>query len=320
MRSLLTLFFLVLATVTLCNGYANPLPCSGTCGNTHDPTAIRRASDGRFYRFATGGRIPIFSATSIQGPWQQLGTVLNGNAKVNSPGANDAWAPDVHLVGNTYVLFYACSQFGSPASVIGYATSSTLDPGSWTDHGQVIASTTSSGFNAIDANLVNPTTLGFGSFFGGLYQVPIGSNYQPTGSAYRVAYNSTSGSGDSVEGMYTFQYGGYWYMTFSSGQCCNIPAKKPPAGGEYKIMMCRSQSATGPFVDRNGRSCTSAGGSVLLESHGNIYGPGGQGVLQVGNTWYLYYHYMDTNVGLGDGQVLWGVNIMNWGSDGWPTV
>jgi arabinan endo-1,5-alpha-L-arabinosidase len=29
-------------------------------------------------------------------------------------------------------------------------------------------------------------------------------------------------------------------------------------------------------VDANGVACTEGGGTVVLESHGNVYGPGGQ--------------------------------------------
>lgn len=61
-----------------------------------------------------------------------------------------------------------------------------------------------------------------------------------------------------------------------TGICCGYDATRPAAGAEYKIMMCRSTSGTGGFVDQNGISCTSGGGSVLLPSHDKVYGPGGQ--------------------------------------------
>ena len=84
-------------------------------------------------------------------------------------------------------------------------------------------------------------------------------------------------------------------------------------------MVCRGTSATGPFTDRNGKNCAQGGGTPLLESHGNIFAPGGQGVWQEGGTSYLYYHYMPNNVGHADGDVRWGVNVLNWSGD-WPTV
>ncbi|ELR07353.1 hypothetical protein VC83_07033 [Pseudogymnoascus destructans] len=85
-------------------------------------------------------------------------------------------------------------------------------------------------------------------------------------------------------------------------------------------MVCRSSSATGGFVDKNGSDCKNGGSSVLLESHGTVYGPGGQGVFTDSSLGLvLYYHYANTNVGLGDGAYLFGWNKVNW-SNGWPSV
>ncbi len=58
------------------------------------------------------------------------------------------------LHGSTYYAYYAVSTFGSQNSAIGLATSSSMDPGTWTDQGQVFASTTGAQFNAIDPNVV----------------------------------------------------------------------------------------------------------------------------------------------------------------------
>jgi arabinan endo-1,5-alpha-L-arabinosidase len=42
------------------------------------------------------------------------------------------------------------------------------------------------------------------------------------------------------------------------------------------IMMARSTSPTGGFVDQDGVAATDSGGSILLQSHDYVYGPGGQ--------------------------------------------
>jgi arabinan endo-1,5-alpha-L-arabinosidase len=98
--------------------------------------------------------------------------------------------------------------------------------------------------------------------------------------------------------------------------CSSLPA----AGAEYKIKMCRSTSPTGGFVDKSGVSCTAGGGTTLLASHGNIYGPGGQGVFtDSSHGLTLYYHYADKTVGLADDEYLFGWNQLKW-SDGWPSV
>lgn len=160
--------------------------------------------------------------------------------------------------------------------------------------------------------------LAFGSFWKDLFVVPMKST--PTaasGSATQIAYDA---SNTAEEGAFIFPHGGYYYLFYSKGQCCGYDTSKPAAGGEYKIMVCRSSSATSGYVDKDGTACTSGGGTVVLESHGNVYGPGGQGVLQ--DTTYgpiLYYHYVDTTVGYADGDKQFGWNKISF-SSGWPVV
>lgn len=74
-------------------------------------------------------------------------------------------------------------------------------------------------------------------------------------------------------------------------------------------------------VDREGRSClTDNGGTTLLASHGNVYGPGGQGVFEDSTRGFvLYYHYADRRIGLATEQYQFGWNVLQW-ADGWPTV
>ena len=43
--------FSVLSAIV--EAYANPLSCSGTCTNAHDPSLVRR-DDGTYFRFSTG--------------------------------------------------------------------------------------------------------------------------------------------------------------------------------------------------------------------------------------------------------------------------
>jgi hypothetical protein len=111
-----------------------------------------------------------------------------------------------------------------------------------------------------------------------------------TGSSYQIAYNS-SGS-HAVEGSFMYYRSGYYYLFFSSGTCCGYDTSKPSPGNEYKIYVCRSATVNGPFVDKSGKSCTAGGGSIVLESHGYVYGPGGQGVMADSSYGtVLYYHY-----------------------------
>ncbi|KAI1326743.1 glycoside hydrolase, family 43 [Xylariaceae sp. FL0255] len=264
-------------------GYANPLTCTGVCTDTSDPALIRRSSDGEYFRFATGGEIAIYKAPSIKGPWVYQGAVVPAGSSIDIAGNTDLWAPDVTLVGSTYYLYYAVSTFGSQTSAIGYATSSTMEYGSWTDHGATgISSTSAKPYNAIDPHLVlsgSTYYMTLGSFWNDIYQVEMLSTpTKPASdvSSYQVAYDPASDHAE--EGSFIYYNGGYYYLFYSHGQCCNYNEGLPAAGDEYMIKVCRSTSISGSYVDSNGVACTDGGGTIVLESHGNVYGPGGQGV------------------------------------------
>lgn len=70
---------------------------------------------------------------------------------------------------------------------------------------------------------------------------------------------------------------------------------RPAPGNEYRINVCVSTTINGAYVsplppnktptrsltdtaqvDRNGVSCRTSGGTTVLASHDNVYGPGGQ--------------------------------------------
>lgn len=221
-------------------------------------------------------------------------------------------------------MYYAVSTSGSQNSAIGVATSPTMEVGSWTDHGSTgISSSSSTLYNAIDPNLISVSGayyLTFGSFWDDIYQVQMASPPLKSsgGNSYNLAYNSTGTHAE--EGTYMFYDSGYYYLLISSGICCGYDNSLPAPGAEYRIVMCRSTIATGAFVDKDGKACTAGGGSTLLKSHGTTYGPGGGGVFADSKLGLvLYYHYANTDVGLGDGSYLFGWNQISWTS-GWPAV
>ncbi|KAJ5692775.1 CAZyme family GH43 [Penicillium macrosclerotiorum] len=306
----------------LVHGYANPGSCSGAC-NVHDPALIQRSSDSTYFRFSTGNKISYASASSIAGPWTTIGSVLPDGSSIDLDGNDDLWAPDVHIVDDLYYLYYSVSTFGSQSSAIGLATSETMALNSWTDHGSTgIASTSAKPYNAIDGNLIDVDGtyyMNFGSFWHDIYQAPMNSAAtKVSSSSYNLAYNSTGSHAE--EGSFMYKYGSYYYLFFSSGICCGYDSSMPASGEEYKIRVCRSTSPTSGFVDKSGTACTSGGGTVVLESHGTVYGPGGQGVYT--DPTYgpvLYYHYVDTTVGYADSQKLFGWNAISF-STGWPVV
>ena len=211
-------------------------------------------------------------------------------------------------------MYYAVSTGGSQNSDIGVATSSSMDVGSWTDHGSIgiPANTDPNGlnYNKIDPNLLltdngQSLLMSFGSYWKDIYQIPmsnpplaIAGNAVPT----QLEFNNTTrppnaGPAGPQEGSYQFWWnvGGtdYYYLFFSSGACCNSADQLAPPGEEYKVMVCRSTEPSNGFVGPDGTSCLNNGGALVLGSHDNVYAPGGQGVFYddtVGSP-VLYYHY-----------------------------
>lgn len=295
--------------------YPNPEPISGAT-YAHDPSMIKTAS-GRYYLFYTGGGIQISTSTDRTN-WSAAGQVLPGGATWATAygGWNDLWAPDVSFHDGMYWLYYAVSSFGSNHSAIGLATSTTAAPGSWIDHGMVYQSQSTSDYNAIDPALLVDATgrwwLSFGSFWSGIKMIQIdpstGKQLASNTTRYSIAQRP---SPDAIEASYIYPHFGYYYLFTSFDYCCR------GTSSTYRIMVARATSPTGPYVDENGVSATSGGGTQILGTHGYVIGPGGQTVMPDSDGDVLVYHYYDGNLG---GTAQLGLNHLSWGSNGWPTV
>lgn len=293
----------LLATALLCIGMSyvtlaqNPGGCSGACW-AHDPAVCKRASDGKYFRFSTANKIEIATASSISGPWTIQGSALPSGSKINLPGNQDLWAPDCLLHNGQYYLFYSVSTFGSQNSAIGVATSSTMDVGTWTDHGAVLSSSSGAAYNVIDGNALVGADgryyLTFGSFWNDIHQLRLHSDLLSTLTGpYQIAFNATGAHAE--EGAYIYYRSPYYYLFFSSGICCGLDVNTPATGEEYRINVCRSLAPNGPYVDKNGVSCKDGGGTTVLASHGTVYAPGGQGVFADSSLRgsVIYYHYSE---------------------------
>jgi arabinan endo-1,5-alpha-L-arabinosidase len=231
--------------------YANPGACSGVCTNAHDPSIIRRQSDGTYFRFSTGNKIAIHTAPSISGPWTYKCAMLPSGSSIQLAGNQDLWAPDVSQVGSDYYVYYTVSTFGAQNSAIGLATSATMDCGSFRDLGTTgVESRTGDNYNAIDGNLLKDGSsylLNFGSFYSDLYQVNMANPPTRSSGSQRPLAFEPAGE-HPEEAPYMIKYGSYFYLFYSVGKCCGYDASRPAAGAEYEIKVCRSTAATGGFV------------------------------------------------------------------------
>ncbi|KFY47597.1 hypothetical protein V496_10546 [Pseudogymnoascus sp. VKM F-4515 (FW-2607)] len=317
-----------------------PEPCTGYC-KSHDPSVIRH-TNGTYFRFSSSNKVA--TSESLQGPWtEQPGFVNETIADIGGAGA-----PDVKLIGDTYYMYYQHTRHGkSKFSNISVATSPDMSTGSWKTHGN-LSIPSSGNYNKIDANiLVVPAKdasekesylLSFGSFWQNIFQIPLRSpplevtNAKPTHLELNETGELRHGENPS-EGAFQFMWQPkgvskpLFYLFFSSGYCCVNGSIDE--GNEYKIMVCRSESASGPFVDKEGRSCLTENGGTLIygtqrqSSRGIVYAPGGQGVMYDkdvdGGSVVLYYHYISGYTDV-DHPGTFGWNKLDFDRTGWPEV
>jgi arabinan endo-1,5-alpha-L-arabinosidase len=305
---------LVLSLVMIAVLFSSVFPVQALTGSygIHDPSLIQVGSC--YYAFGTGdpavnnGNIRILkSCGGISGSWAYLKTVFNTipswipGVIGSTPG--NLWAPEVVLVGSQYRLYYAASTFGSNRSVIALATATNIE-GPWTDAGEVLRSTSSNNYNAIDPDYINGK-LSFGSFWDGIKMIDINTS---TGKRSGTAmYNLASRGGGAIEAASITHNGSYYYLFVSFDKCCS------GTSSTYRIMVGRSTSITGPYVDKNGVNMMSGGGSQILATNGSEIGPGGEDVLGAGN---LAYHFYDGNDG---GAPKLAIRPLTY-SNGWPVL
>ncbi|KAF2629131.1 glycoside hydrolase family 43 protein [Macroventuria anomochaeta] len=318
--------------------YPVPAPCYGNNSWIHDPSIIYE--DGTYWRFSTSGNIAVATAPSIKGPWTYKGPLLPAGTKIRVAPDQDIWAPSISKFDDLYYIHYSVSTMGSQASQIGLATSSSLS-GPWTDHGSLNLPQHPT-YNLIDPYIFQDSPsdtlyFTFGSYWSGIQQFSLPSHNHLMaldGSQAKIqdiqtlVTNSTAGAA-VVEGATTFKHDSFYYLLFSVGACCNSPTKPPylaPPGDEYRVAVCRADAVTGPYLDKEGRSCKEQnGGTTILASHGDVYAPGGQGVMSLpgddsnGGRDVIYYHYVKPSVGFEADQFFFGWNYLEW-RDGWPVV
>ena len=107
---------------------------------------------------------------------------------------------------------------------------------------------------------------------------------------------------------------GSWYYLFTSWDlCCTSPA----SAATYKIVVGRSASPEGPFVDKTGARLLDGGGTVLLSGNSRYAGPGGQSVLlDAANGDRIAFHALDLSR---NGVPVLFLKTLAW-TDDWPVI
>lgn len=323
MRKTLFIFCLII-TGAISAAYSSPM--------VHDPVMIKQGDT--YYLFFTGWGIKVMSSKDMK-EWKLEKPVFDKApewAVQTIPGfKGHIWAPDIIFYQGQYHLFYSCSAFGKNTSAIGHATTPTLNPADpafkWIDHGMVLQSVPNrDSWNAIDPHIIvdekGAAWMSFGSFWDGIKLVKLTEdmsgiacpeewhsicrrNYRP------VRENHTEANDNAVEAPFIMRHGEFYYLLVSFDYCCQGEKSN------YKIAVGRSKQVTGPYLDKEGKSLSAGGGSILLQSNEQWAGVGHCAAYHFDGKDYLIAHgYYKPEEGVSK-LVL---REISWDEDGWPVV
>ncbi len=316
----------------------------------HDPSSIVKCDD-TYWIFGTGdGIYSIYSKDLIS--WHDGPTPFTKTdypAWINTyVGEFDGffWAPDIIHMDDKYYLYYSCSEWGTMTSTIGCVTNKTMDPEDpeyeWVDVGFLGIWSYQPGLalNAIDPSLSRGQDgkiwMVYGSFNEeGIVITEIDSisgkpkTYAGNLPGKSIANSWTGSWYGEGEGAAMIYRDNFYYLFYNKGGCCN------GIGSSYFIVMGRSASPKGPFIDKDGKALRTtgqaSGGTVVLK-HDNTrgtddryYGPGHFGMYRENGIDYVSFHYYDPNgyypgAPNNQGGPTLGLAKLVWGEDGWPSI
>jgi arabinan endo-1,5-alpha-L-arabinosidase len=231
--------------------------------NVHDPAIIK---DGAYYYvFSTDASLGNLHPLGIQIrrsrdliTWEYRGTAFKDFEKdaaeaiayagLKPQNKDGLWAPDIVKAGGKYRLYFSASTFGSSRSCIALAEAKNIE-GPYRYRAMVLKSNV----NALrEPNAIDPAVvldgagnhyLSYGSFFGGIFLVPLD---EKTGLVEEGAVpHRLAGSRHAAVEASCIVYlkeSGYYYLFLSYGSLSR----------DYNIRVGRSRNVEGPYLDARG--------------------------------------------------------------------
>ena len=268
----------------------------------HDPSTIAEC-DGKYYTFGTGGG----------GLISHDGWSWEGGADRPGGGA----APDVMKIGDRYLCIYGATGGGLGGGHNGRILTmwnKTLDPKSpdfkWTTAVEVCASDGMEDQDAIDPSLLlDPTTgrlwASYGTYFGTIRLIELDPK-----TGFRMKGNEEKDIAIDCEATDLIYRDGWYYLLGTHGTCCD------GVNSTYNIVVGRSRSVEGPYLDNVGRDMFHGGGRMVIAAGDRKTGPGhfGRTVIDEGVEVMSCHYEADFDQG---GRSVLGIRPLLW-KNGWP--
>jgi arabinan endo-1,5-alpha-L-arabinosidase len=242
--------------------------------------------------------------------WEYVGEVFDSKPDWKDSGG--LWAPDITEHGGQYLVYYAYSTWGDDNPAIGVATAD-HPVGPFEDRGMLFDSQGIGVENSIDPFfMVDDGTpyLFWGSWYG-IWGVELSDDgLDVAGEPFRIAAD------DHFEAPWIIERDGTYYFFGSNGSCCD------GEDSSYHVVIGRSDSFEGPYMNRDGDPIKEHPGTTILEGSDAFLGPGHNAVIQDddGTDWLVYHAYYADDVWINDTprRALM-IDRIRW-DDGWPTI
>ena len=268
----------------------------------HDPSTIVE-SEGKYFTFGTGGG----------GLMSDDGWTWRSGADRPGGGA----APDIMKIGDRYLCIYGATGgglFGGHNGRILTMWNDALDPQSprfkWSKAIEVASSDGMEDCDAIDpALLLDPTTgrlwASYGTYFGNIRLIEL-----DPATGERVKGNVEKDIAIDCEASALMYRDGWYYLLGTHGTCCD------GVNSTYNIIVGRSRSVEGPYIDNVGRDMFHGGGRLVITAGDRVCGPGhfARTIIDDGVEIMSCHYEADFDMG---GRSVLGIRPLLW-KNGWP--
>ena len=272
--------------------------------NIHDPSTLAEC-DGKWYTFGTGGG----------GIISDDGWSWHSGAERPGGGA----APDMIKIGDRYLCIYGATGGGLGGGHAGRILTmwnKTLDPKSpdfkWSEAVEVCASDGMEDQDAIDPGIMlDPTTgrlwVSYGTYFGTIRLIEL-----DPATGFRKAGNKEKDIAIDCEASDLIYRNGWYYLLGTHGTCCD------GVNSTYNIVVGRSRSVEGPYMDNVGRDMYHGGGKMVVAAGDRKTGAGhfGRTIIDEGVEVASFHWEADFDQG---GSSVLAVHPLLWKND-WPVA
>lgn len=306
--------------------YRNPV----SKGDMPDPT-VWLGHDGRYYASSTTHKI-MTSKNLVD--WEDTGKKLLLPEEIEwikSQNYPHIWAPDVIKIGGEYRLYICFHNTGSHTAIACYSSRNPSGP--FTGRKILLTSEGVGRYEVIDPEVVRDHKTGkYWLFFGhgSVRRVELSQDARSLAKDAKIEHVAGIALGRKrptaespvfeargCEGPYLHFHGGKWYLFLSHGWW---------GDHSYRMVVGRSDTIDGEFIDREGRRLADGYGTILLKSErgDEFFGPGHNGEIfrTPAAKEYMFFHCHWTKMpparkgGYCPRPMF--LQEIRWGKDGWP--